>query len=134
MIDRSSVREWVQVYERAWRTTGTDQLDRLFTVDATYRMGPFQEPHRGLDAIRVLWDAERAGPDEEFEMDFDIVAVDDPRAVLRLEVRYGQPNPQAFRDIWILEFAPDGRCAAFEEWPFTADRSAPHHDPHASRS
>jgi hypothetical protein len=63
MIDRSSVREWIQVYERAWRTAGTDQLDRLFTVDATYRMGPFQEPHRGIDAIRVLWDAERAGPD-----------------------------------------------------------------------
>jgi SnoaL-like domain len=129
MIDRSSVRQWVQEYERAWRTAGTDQLDRLFANDATYQMGPFQEPHRGLDAIRILWDAERAGPDEEFTMDFDIVAVDEPQAVLRLEVRYGQPSPQTFRDIWLLRFAPDGRCAAFAEWPFTAEQATPHHVP-----
>jgi hypothetical protein len=129
VIDESTVRAWVAAYEGAWRTAGTEQLDGLFTTDATYRMAPFQEPHRGLDAIRVLWDAERAGPDEEFEMDLDIVAVDDPRAVVRVEVRYGPPRPQRFRDLWILEFAPDGRCRAFEEWPFTPERPAPHHVP-----
>jgi hypothetical protein len=127
MIDESGVRAWVRLYERAWRTAGTDQLDGLFTSDATYQMAPFEEPHRGLDAIRALWDAERAGPDEEFEMDFDIVAVDDPRAVVRLEVRYGLPHPQQFRDLWVLEFAPDGRCQAFEEWAFSPERPAPHH-------
>jgi SnoaL-like domain len=129
MIDDSSVRAWVERYERAWRTAGTDDLDALFTVDATYRMGPFQEPHRGLDAIRNLWDAERSGPDEEFEMDFEVVTVEDPRAVVRLEVRYGQPRPQLFRDLWILRFAADGRCSAFEEWPFSPGRPAPHHTP-----
>ena len=129
MIDESTVRAWIAAYGGAWRTAGTEQLDGLFTTDATYRMAPFQEPHRGLDAIRVLWDAERAGPDEEFEMDFDIVAVDDPRAVVRVEVRYGPPRPQHFRDLWVLEFAQDGRCRAFEEWPFTSERPAPHHVP-----
>jgi len=129
VIDESSMRAWVEAYERAWRTAGTDHLSELFTTDATYQMAPFQEPHRGLDAIRVLWSAERAGPDEEFEMDFDIVAVDDPRAVVRVEVRYGRPHPQRFRDLWVLEFAPDGRCRAFEEWPFTPERPAPHHVP-----
>jgi hypothetical protein len=129
MIDRQSVRDWAQAYERAWRTAGTEALDTLFTVDATYQFGPFQPPQRGLDAIRVLWNAERAGPDEAFEMDFHLVAVDDPRAVLRLDVRYGQPNPEHFRNIWVLEFTPDGRCMAFEEWPFSARYPAPHHAP-----
>ncbi|MGS2618230.1 YybH family protein [Micromonospora sp. LZ34] len=129
MTDRSGVEAWIRAYESAWRTAGTDQLDRLFTTDATYQMSPFQEPHRGLDAIRVLWDAERAGPDEEFEMDFHIVAVNDPQAVVRLEVRYGGPRPQLFRDLWILTFAPDGRCLAFEEWPFSPEPAAPHHTP-----
>lgn len=129
MPDETTVEAWVRAYERAWRTAGTDQLDRLFTIDATYQMSPFQEPHLGLDAIRVLWDAERSGPDERFEMDFHIVAVDDPHAVVRLEVRYGDPRPQQFRDLWILKFDRDGRCQAFEEWPFTAEHPAPHHTP-----
>jgi uncharacterized protein (TIGR02246 family) len=129
MIDMQSVQEWVRAYERAWRTAGTEQLNTLFAVDATYQLGPFQQPHRGLEAIRALWDAERAGPNETFEMDFDVVAVDGPRAVLRLDVRYGQPHPEHFRNIWILEFTPEGRCSAFEEWPFSAEHPAPHHAP-----
>jgi hypothetical protein len=129
MIDESTVRAWVADYERAWRTAGTDRLDRLFTTDATYQMSPFQEPHRHLDAIRALWDIERSGPDEEFEMDFEIVAVDDPRAVVRLDVGYGPPHHERFKDLWVLEFAPDGRCRAFEEWPFSPEKPAPHHVP-----
>jgi hypothetical protein len=118
MIDESIVRAWVEAYEEAWRTPGTDQLGELFTADATYQMAPFEEPHRGLDAIRVLWDAERAGPDEAFEMDAAIVAVDDPHAVIRVEVRYGRPHRALFRDLWVIEFDPMGRCRSFEEWPF----------------
>lgn len=113
------VRAWVAAYERAWRTAGTDPLAGLFTADVSYQMAPFEEPHRGLAAVRVLWDAERAGPDEEFEMDAELVAADDPRAVVRVEVRYGPPEPRRFRDLWVLELAPDGRCRAFEEWPFS---------------
>jgi ketosteroid isomerase-like protein len=129
MIDQSNVLAWMRDYEQAWRAAGVDRLDALFTGDATYQMSPFQEPHRGLEAIRALWNAERAGPDEEFEMDFEIVAVDDPRAVVRLEVRYGRPHPEHFRDLWVLEFAADGRCRAYEEWPFSADHPAAHHIP-----
>jgi hypothetical protein len=119
VIDSSSVRAWVVDYERVWRTAGTDDVGNLFTEQATYCMAPFQEPHRGLEAIRALWDAERSGPDENFDMTFDIVAVDDPCAVVRLEVRYGPPDPKVFRDLWVLEFDDDGRCRAFEEWPFS---------------
>ncbi|MGH9011085.1 MAG: nuclear transport factor 2 family protein [Acidimicrobiia bacterium] len=119
MIDSSSVRAWVGAYERVWRTAGTDQVAELFTTDATYQMSPFAEPHCGLDAIRRLWDAERTGPDEEFIMTFDVVAVDDPRAVVRLEVLYRPPEREHYRDLWILEFTPDGRCRSFEEWPFS---------------
>jgi hypothetical protein len=129
VIDASQAQAWVEAYERAWRTPGTDGLDALFTVDATYRLSPFDEPTRGLDAISAQWEADRDGPDEEFTMDHEIVAVDDPRAVVRLEVRYRRGRPRRFRDLWILELAADGRCRAFEEWPFTAEQPAPHHVP-----
>jgi hypothetical protein len=125
VIDEASVTRWVEGYERAWRRAGTDTLADLFTTDATYQMAPFLEPHQGLAALAVLWDAERSGPDETFSMEWSLVAVDDPRAVVRVEVRYGAPTHAWFRDLWILEFAPDGRCRAFEEWPFSPQGAWP---------
>ncbi len=119
-MDRADLERWVSNYERAWRTEGTDLLADLFAEDATYLMAPFQEPHRGLDAIRALWDAEREGPDEEFEMDSEIVAVDGDVGVVRVEVRYGRPQRAHFRDLWIVRFDDAGRCVEFEEWPFAA--------------
>jgi ketosteroid isomerase-like protein len=126
MTDRDAVSAWLAAYERAWRTPGTGPLAELFTVDATYLMSPFEEPIVGLDAIAENWEAERRGPDERFTMESRIVAVEDDVAVARIEVRYEDPVVR-YRDLWIMRFASDGRCAAFEEWPFWPGqlRSAP---------
>lgn len=121
-MDRARVADWIAGYERAWRTPGTDALAELFTADASYRQEPYREPVLGLADIGRMWEAERAGPTEEFEMTSEIVAVDGPVAVARIEVRYGAPHHQGFRDLWIMRFAEDGRCAAFEEWPFSSPR------------
>ncbi len=51
-------------------------------------------------------------------MERELVAADGDVAVLRIGVWYGEPVRQEYRDLWIVRFAPDGRCAAFEEWPF----------------
>jgi uncharacterized protein (TIGR02246 family) len=124
VIDESSVRAWIERYERAWRSPGTDSLAELFTDDATYQTAPFHEPHHGLADIGEMWEAERDGPDEAFTMTSEVVAVTDPRAVARIEVRYEPPDGQLYRDLWVMEFAPDGRCRAFEEWPFWPPGSA----------
>ncbi|MGQ0823912.1 MAG: YybH family protein [Actinomycetota bacterium] len=116
-MDHAPVRAWIDTYERAWRTAGTDTLAALFTDDATYSMEPYDTPARGLDAIAALWERERQGCDEVFTMSAQIVAAEGNTAVARVEVRY-QRNQQQYRDLWIMRFAPDGRCAAFEEWPF----------------
>jgi hypothetical protein len=47
----------------------------------------------------------------------DIVAVDGDTAVVRVDVRYDQPSGE-FRDLWLIRFGADGRCIAFEEWPY----------------
>jgi hypothetical protein len=116
MTDRASFEAWIVAYERAWRTAGTDSLAELFGEDATYRMSPYEEPVRGLEAIGALWERERTGPDEGFEMAPEIVAVDGDTAVARVEVRYARDAE--YRDLWIVRFARDGRCREFEEWPF----------------
>ncbi|MBL6276588.1 nuclear transport factor 2 family protein [Micromonospora fiedleri] len=117
-MDREQVTGWIAAYERAWRTPGTEALTAIFTEQASYRQGPYREPVVGLPAIARMWEAERDGPDEAFEMTSEVVAVEGDTAVARLEVRYGAPVDQEYRDLWIMRFAADGRCASFEEWPF----------------
>ena len=109
---------WVAAYERAWRTPGTEVLRALFAPDVTYSYDPYEEPVRGLDALGPWWDEGREGPDEVFTMASDVVAVDGDVGVVRVEVAYGDPVRQEYRDLWVVRFDADGRCVAFEEWPF----------------
>jgi hypothetical protein len=124
MIDRVHVGDWVERYERAWRTPGTDVLASLFTDGATYSMEPFDEPVRGLPAIAELWERERVGPDEPFTMTWRFVAVEGDTGVVRVAVHYHATGNE-YRDLWIIRFANDGRCLAFEEWPFWPGKEKP---------
>jgi hypothetical protein len=65
-----------------------------------------------------MWDDDREGPDEVFTLSTEIVAVEGDTAVVRAEVRYGEPIHQEYRDLWLIRFDADGRCAWFEEWPY----------------
>jgi ketosteroid isomerase-like protein len=117
-MDREHVARWIAAYEAAWRAPGADALTGIFTPDSTYLQGPYEEPVVGLPAIARMWDREREGPDEVFQLASDIIAVDGDTAVVRVDVSYGDPVTQEYRDLWLVRFAADGRCAAFEEWPF----------------
>lgn len=121
-MDRKQVTEWISAYERAWRTPGVESLDGVFTADATYLQNPYWEPVVGLPAIGEMWEAERVGPDEVFQLVSEVVAVDGDTAVVRAEVSYGEPVAQEYRDLWIIRLTDDGRCLSFEEWPFWPNR------------
>lgn len=122
MTDRAAVRRWVDAYEVAWRTPGTDGLADLFSPDASYLQSPYHQPVVGLDAIRRMWDEERNGPHEVFTLATEILAVEGATAVVRAEVRYGVPVFQEYRDLWVVRLDREGRCTWFEEWPFWPDR------------
>jgi hypothetical protein len=126
-MDRAQLTEWLRAYERAWRTAGTDVLAGLFTEDATYSTAPYENPHRGLAAIGEMWDAERLGPDERFEMVGDVVAVEGDTGVVRVRVTYPEDREKAgrrnrqrkeYRDLWVVRLNDEGLCFHFEEWPF----------------
>jgi uncharacterized protein (TIGR02246 family) len=117
-MDREAVSDWVDRYERLWRSPDTSQVAALFAPDATYLPSPWGRALHGLDAIARFWEAEREGADEEFTMASDVVAVDGDTAVVRVSVEYAAARAGRWRDLWVLRFAPDGRCTSFEEWPF----------------
>jgi ketosteroid isomerase-like protein len=118
MATRADAEAWVAGYLRAWRSPGTDSLRGLFTEEATYRMSPYEKPAVGLEEIAALWEREREGPDEPFELAHEVVAVEGDVAVVRVEVDYRSPGGGEYRDLWIMRFAATGRCCEFEEWPF----------------
>jgi ketosteroid isomerase-like protein len=122
VADRTEVHRWVAGYEAAWRTTGTDGLSILFTADATYLHSPYEAPVVGIHAIGHMWEDDRDGPDEIFTLSTEIVAVEGDTAVVRAEVRYGEPVRQEYRDMWIIQFDAHGRCSRFEEWPYWPNR------------
>jgi mannose-6-phosphate isomerase-like protein (cupin superfamily) len=109
---------WVDGYQRAWRTAGTDGLRDLFTDDAEYLGSPYDVPVVGLAAIRQMWDEDRNGPDEVFTMTAEVVACQGDTGVARVLVRYGDPLVQEYLDLWVVRFVADGRARRFEEWPF----------------
>lgn len=117
MTQRATAEAWVHQYEQLWRTPGTDGLAELFTPDATYLTSPWATPVVGLAALAEFWDDARDGPDELFTMGAEVIAVDGPTAVVRVSVEY-HASGDRWRDLWVLELDDDGRCTAFEEWPF----------------
>ena len=117
-MDTEDVAHWVAGYERAWRNQGDEALAGLFTADAVYSPGPYEEPVVGLPAIGIMWERHRSGPDEDFTMTSEVVAIDGDTAVERVEVHYGRPTMEEFRNLWVMRFTVDGRCRGFEEWPF----------------
>lgn len=116
-MDRDRVAEWVSAYVEVWRAPGVERLGEVFTEDVSYLPSPWAPPVQGLDALALFWDSAR-DDGEEFEETSEVVAVDGETAVVRVSVEYLRPRPERWRNLWVLRFAADGRCAAFEEWPF----------------
>ncbi|MGH9193334.1 MAG: nuclear transport factor 2 family protein [Acidimicrobiales bacterium] len=128
-MNRSDVERWIENYERAWRTAGTDGLADLFSPDASYLPSPWAAPVEGLATIARFWEDEREGPDESFTMAREILAVERATAVVRVSVDYDGGEtapPQRWRDLWVIRFDGDGRCVAFEEWPFATGQRDDH--------
>ena len=120
-MERRDFRDWIGRYEHAWREPGTQELAGLFATDATYRQSPYADPIEGLAEIEAMWEREREGPDEIFTMNVELIAVEGETGVARVEVHYGDPPKQSFRDLWVIELRVDGRARSFEEWPFPAE-------------
>jgi mannose-6-phosphate isomerase-like protein (cupin superfamily) len=110
--------DWLDGYERAWRTAGTEQLPSLFSDDALYFTSPVEPAVAGLPAIAAMWEDQRSGAAEAFTMTREVVAITGDTGVARVNVNYGDPVTQEYLDLWVVTFDDSGRARRFEEWPF----------------
>lgn len=131
-VTSTSVLDWVDAYERAWRARDVSLLRDVFAPDAVYLTEPYATPVVGLDAISALW-LEESDPGEVFVASYAVVACQGPIGVVRADVRYGDPVEQEYADLWLVTFDDQGRAARFEEWPFwpTHGRSPAHREDRA---
>lgn len=114
-MDRDDVMRWVAAYERAWRDGDVGAVETLFSADAAYRGSPYETPEIGHEAIKAFWLDDEGSP---FTMQAQVIAAEADHAVVRVDVDYGGPRSQEYRDLWVLRFAEDGRVEDFEEWAY----------------
>lgn len=120
-MNRDALQSWLDRYVEAWHTNDPEQVAALFTDDATYRYRPYggdQHASIGRDAIVAAW-LEEGDPPGSWEASYEPFAVDGDLAVARGTSRYfasAKGPARTFHNVFLLRFAPDGRCAEFNEY------------------
>ena len=127
MTDSISVRRWVAAYRRAWESNDPDEIRALFTEDGDYLTGPFADPWHGHDTIVAKW-LEYADAPGDTTFSSTVIGVDGDTGFVEGLTEY--PEDNIFANLWVIEFASDGRARRFTEWymkrpqPDQADSSA----------
>ena len=119
MITNEAVALWLSNYVEAWKSYSPDAIRALFTEDARYYYGPFDQPLQGREAIVADWlkDRDKAGT---YTGDYRMVASNSNLVVTNGRSTYYQDDGKTVRsvfdNIFILEFDDTGRCSLFKEW------------------
>lgn len=113
---------WLDAYQRAWEGRDPDAAAALFSAEATYHWGPFEEPLRGREAIRERWASAVAGQ-AGISFGSEPLAVGDGRGLARWWASFTVPAARLrvrLEGIFQVTLGRDGRCVEFREW-FNAD-------------
>lgn len=120
-MDRAQVQSWLDRYVQAWRANQPEPISALFSEDAVYRFHPYggdAEALTGREAIVAGW-LENPDDPADWEAGYEVYAVDGDRAVATGFSRYlaqGDKPERTYHNVFLLRFAPDGRCAEYTEY------------------
>lgn len=105
---------WMNGYVLAWSTNDEEQIRTLFTEDAVYDPQTAEGEWDGIDEIVSRWQ-DIDDDEDNWEFRWRPLVETDDLAVITGSTRYLDP-PAAYRNLFVIRFAPDGRCYDFTEW------------------
>jgi len=116
-VRREDVANWLDRYVAAWKSGERGDIEALFAPDARYRYHAYDEPLVGPAAITDSW---LDDPDEPgtFDASYACLTADGDAAVAVGTSTYFRADGEVDRvydNVFLLRFAPDGRCAEFTE-------------------
>jgi ketosteroid isomerase-like protein len=121
----ADVQDWLNRYVAAWFAFDAAAIGDLFTADVEYRYHPWDKPVKGRVAIVEDWlspagDVGNRDKPGTVEAHYSCYAADGERAVAVGETLYrevaGGPVDRRYENVWLMEFAADGRCRSFIEY------------------
>ena len=111
------VQRWLDAYIAAWASYDEAEITALFTDDCRVPLRPVRDPLVGSAADRRRLAEGTETRRDRGRRSTDAFAVDGDRAVAVGETRYPQEG-RRYENLYVLEFAADGRCRSFTEWFF----------------
>ena len=119
MIDHASVSARLARYIQAWKSYDPDAIGALFSEDARYYYGPFDEPLMGRAAIVASWLEDQDTPGQ-YDAHYAPVTVEGLTAVANGRSQYFSPGSKAvgaeYDNIFLIRFDEQGQCVEFREW------------------
>ncbi len=120
MIDRVTVAAWLENYVHAWKSNDPEAIGALFSEDAEYYYGPFDEPVVGREAIVASWLEDHDEPGT-YDATYEPLTVKENVAVANGRSRYySAPGSKMvvseFDNIFVIRFDEHGHCVEFREW------------------
>jgi len=119
-MDRDAFQQWLDRYIDAWRSNDPASIGDLFSSDAQYFTGPFDDPINGRDAIVKHWLGELRDEPDAWQAEYRPLAVEGDVAVSIGESRYRDEGAtdfdRVYSNIFACRFDSDGRCREFREW------------------
>jgi hypothetical protein len=113
-VDRNDFINWVEGYLRAWNSNDPKDIGLLFSDDASYCTGPFDEPWRGREAIIDEWLSHKDEPGS-FTFEYELAATEGDLGVIRALTRYMTPARE-YSNIWFIKLNEKGESVEFTEW------------------
>jgi hypothetical protein len=114
MIDKQVVRNWVEGYIRAWRSNDPAEIGALFSDQAAYYTGPFDQPWQGRDGIIEGW-LKRKDEPGTYGFRYEVLSADESVGIVRGWTEYFDPK-RGYSNIWVIRFDDQNRCNEFTEW------------------
>jgi SnoaL-like domain len=121
MTDLTALANWLNGYERAWRSNDAHDIAELFTAQAVYRYHPWADADDrvvGRDAIVASW-LENPDDPQSWTLTCEPLAVNGSLGIARCVTGYAPAdgNPaRTYHNIWLVDLDDTGRCREFVEY------------------